>query len=90
MTSWLYERKVRIFNYPRFADPFRDQLREHAGRLAGEVGRESQSTQEPQGSPGFVWRLGVLTSRRFALLQANVLNFLRHDERGTVATVAIT
>jgi len=36
----LYERKVRIFDYPRFAEPFRDQLREHAERLAGEVGLE--------------------------------------------------
>jgi hypothetical protein len=40
MTSYLYERKVRIFDYPRFAEPFRDQLRENAERLAGEAGVE--------------------------------------------------
>lgn len=40
MTSYLYERKVRIFDYPRFAEPFRDQLRENAERLAGEAGLE--------------------------------------------------
>jgi hypothetical protein len=40
MTSYLYERKVRIFDYPRFAEPFRDQLREHAERLATEAGIE--------------------------------------------------
>ena len=38
MTSYLYERKVRIFDYPRFAEPFRDQLRENAERLAAEAG----------------------------------------------------
>jgi len=40
MTPYLYERKVRIFDYPRFADPFRDQLRENAERLAAESGIE--------------------------------------------------
>jgi len=37
MTSYLYEHKVRIFDYPRFAEPFRDQLRENAERLAAEA-----------------------------------------------------
>ena len=36
----LYEQKVRIFDYPRFAEPFRDQLRENAERLAAESGIE--------------------------------------------------
>jgi hypothetical protein len=40
MTSYLYERNVRIFDYPRFAEPFRDQLRENAERLAAEAGIE--------------------------------------------------
>jgi hypothetical protein len=40
MTSYLYERKVRIFDYPKFAEPFRDQLRENAERLAAEAGIE--------------------------------------------------
>jgi len=40
MTSYLYERGVRIFDYPRFAEPFRDQLRENAERLAAEAGIE--------------------------------------------------
>ena len=34
MTSYLYERKVRIFDYRRFAEPFRDELRENAERLS--------------------------------------------------------
>ena len=40
MTSYLYERQVRIFDYSRFAEPFRDQLRENAERLAAEAGLE--------------------------------------------------
>lgn len=40
MTSYLYERKVRIFDYPGFAEPFRNQLRENAERLATEAGIE--------------------------------------------------
>ena len=40
MTSYLYERKIRIFDYPKFAEPFRNTLRENAERLAAENGIE--------------------------------------------------
>jgi hypothetical protein len=40
MTSYLYERKVRIFDYPKFAEPFRNELRENAERLAADSGIE--------------------------------------------------
>ena len=40
MTSYLYEHHIRIFDYPRFAEPFRNQLRENAERLAAENGVE--------------------------------------------------
>ena len=40
MTSYLYSHKVRIFDDPRFAQPFRDELRENAERLAKENGME--------------------------------------------------
>jgi hypothetical protein len=40
MTSYLYANKVRIFDYPRFADPFRNQLRETAEQLAAAAGIE--------------------------------------------------
>jgi hypothetical protein len=40
MTSYLFANKVRIFDYPRFAEPFRNQLRENAERLAAENGIE--------------------------------------------------
>jgi hypothetical protein len=38
MTSYLYAKKVRIFDYPRFAEPFRDRLKQNAERLAAENG----------------------------------------------------
>ncbi len=40
MTSYLYEHKIRVFDYPRFAEPFRNQLRENAERLATGTGIE--------------------------------------------------
>jgi hypothetical protein len=40
MTSFLFERKIRIFDYPKFAEPFRNRLRENAERLAAEAGLE--------------------------------------------------
>ena len=38
MTSYLYAHQVRIFDYARFAQPLRDELRNNAERLAGEKG----------------------------------------------------
>jgi hypothetical protein len=38
MTNYLYARKIRIFDYPQFAQPLRDELREHAERIAAENG----------------------------------------------------
>jgi hypothetical protein len=40
MTSYLFAKQVRIFDYPRFADPFRNQLRENAEQLAAANGIE--------------------------------------------------
>jgi hypothetical protein len=40
MTSYLYDNNVRIFDYPRFAEPYRNQLRENAEKLAKENGIE--------------------------------------------------
>ena len=40
MTSYLYAKQVRIFDYPKFAEPFRDRLRENAERLAAANGIE--------------------------------------------------
>ena len=40
MTAYLKARPIRIFDYPRFAQPLRDALRENAERLAAEHGLE--------------------------------------------------
>ena len=36
MTSYLYAHQIRIFDYPRFAEPLRDQIRANAEQLARE------------------------------------------------------
>jgi len=38
MTAYLAARGIRIFDYPRWAEPLRDQLRAHAERVASENG----------------------------------------------------
>jgi hypothetical protein len=38
MTSFLYAKGIRIFDYPRFAEPLRDQIRARAEQLAAEQG----------------------------------------------------
>jgi len=38
MARFLGARQIRLFDYPRFAEPFREELREHAERLAAAHG----------------------------------------------------
>src|ERR1700730_3247473 len=38
MTSYLYAHQIRISDYPRFAEPYRNQLRENGEQLATENG----------------------------------------------------
>ena len=40
MISYLYTHQIRTFDYPRFAEPFRDAIRKNAERLANENGVE--------------------------------------------------
>ena len=40
MTSYLYSKKIRIFDYTQFAEHLRDEIRLHAERLAQENGLE--------------------------------------------------
>jgi hypothetical protein len=40
MTSYLNAQRIRIFDYPRFAQPLRDQVREGAEKLAAKAGIE--------------------------------------------------
>src|ERR1700691_5789931 len=40
MTSFLFERKIKIFDYPKFAEPFRNRIRENTEKMAAEAGIE--------------------------------------------------
>ena len=40
MTSFLYSRGIRIFDYPRFAEPLRDRIRERAQQVCETAGIE--------------------------------------------------
>lgn len=40
MTSYLKASHIRVFDYPRFAEPLRDQIRENAESLARKAGVE--------------------------------------------------
>ena len=40
MTRHLYQNKIRIFDYARWAEPLREQVRAHAEQLAAEAGIE--------------------------------------------------
>ena len=40
MAGFLSYKNIRIFDYPRFAEPLRDELRENAERVASENGLE--------------------------------------------------
>jgi hypothetical protein len=40
MTSYLSTQRIRIFDYPRFAEPLRDEVRANAEKLAAKAGIE--------------------------------------------------
>jgi len=40
MTDYCYERHIRIFDYPKWAEPLRDAIRENMERIAAENGLE--------------------------------------------------
>ncbi len=48
MTGYLYSHHVRIFDYPRWAQPLREALRENAERLAAENGLEIEFIRRPK------------------------------------------
>ena len=40
MTDYFYEHNIRIFDYPKWAEPWRDAIRENMERIASENGIE--------------------------------------------------
>ena len=49
MTAYLAAKQIRIFDYAKFAEPLREQLRENAERLAAEAGVEIEFIKRPKG-----------------------------------------
>jgi hypothetical protein len=46
MTSYLYFKKVRIFDYPKFAEPFKNEIRKNAEKIARSNDLEIQFLQK--------------------------------------------
>jgi hypothetical protein len=38
MTNYLFEKEIKIFDYAKFAEPFKEQVRANAERIAKEEG----------------------------------------------------
>ncbi len=47
MTSFLYSRKIRIFDYARFAEPLRDRIRARAQEVCAEAGIAIEHINKP-------------------------------------------
>lgn len=47
MTSFLYARKIRIFDYARFAEPLRERIRSRAQEVCAEAGIEIEHINKP-------------------------------------------
>jgi hypothetical protein len=47
MTTFLYSRQIKIFDYPRFAQVLREKVRENAERIARENGVEIEFIRKP-------------------------------------------
>ena len=60
MTLYLSARRIRIFDYPHFAEPFRDELRATAERLAADNGLKIEFVRERGEKPGLVAILSAM------------------------------
>ena len=49
MTDYFYEHKIRIFDYPKWAEPLRDAIRENMERIADESGIEIELVRSKKG-----------------------------------------
>jgi hypothetical protein len=64
MTSYLYAKQVRIFDYPKFAEPFRERLRENAEHLAApSVKRRYRRQHLCEGDSGAVLEVAAKAAR---------------------------
>src|SRR6516162_11306937 len=49
MTDYFYEHHIRIFDYPKWAEPWRDAIRENLERVAAENGVEIMFIRSKKG-----------------------------------------
>lgn len=55
MTSFLYAKGIRIFDYARFAEPLRERIRERAQQLADEQGAQIEFIARPTSARKTWW-----------------------------------
>ncbi len=55
MTAFLSARNIRIFDYPRFAEPLRDAIRERAQELAASAGIEIEHIRKDPSAKRTWW-----------------------------------
>ena len=60
MTSFLFERRIRIFDYPQFGELYRNRIRENAEQMAAKGGVEEINLVPLSGTRG----LSALRSTR--------------------------
>ena len=64
MTRFLSARQIQIFDYPRFAEPLRDRVRERAAELAGAAGIAIEHIAKSPHPQGGRRRQGACGARR--------------------------
>jgi hypothetical protein len=75
MTAYLKARHIRIFDYPRFAEPCREELRDNAERLASENGLKIEFVRDRQSDLQEIY--GTLTRTAIHTVKPdNVATFL--------------
>ncbi|MEW6065883.1 hypothetical protein P378_00820 [Desulforamulus profundi] len=63
MTSYLYQNNIKIFDYPDWANALREELREHAERMAKENGLEIEFIRYCKYHKSLTWLLLQPVSR---------------------------
>jgi hypothetical protein len=103
MSAYLNFNKIRIFDYPRFAEPLRDQLRDNAEKIAQDNGlqiefikknnfrkdeRIEQIVKKRGDHPGMVHIFSCATYKRFQQMSALLFLFYRRSARSLLCARA--
>ena len=63
MTNYLFEKEIKIFDYPKFAEPFKESIRANAERISKEQCIEIEFIHKSGSTLGFSIMLQVLSCR---------------------------